>query len=460
MDIETDYLVVGSGACGLAFTDSLLTEADVDVVQVDRRSHPGGHWRDVYPFVQLHASSAFYGVNSMPLGQDRIVESGRNKGFYEQATAEELRPYFEAVVEEKLTPTGRARSLPEHEHLGGDGAEHQIRDLRSGDVHTVHVRRKLVDARYLEGAIPATHQPSFTVDPGASFIPVNALPDALDGHRQITVIGAGKTSADACLWLLDHDVSPDQIRWIRPRDGWFTDRASIQPLDQVAALMEGISFDAEAAAQADNLEEMFVQLEDRGRLMRLDPSVSPTMYRGTMLSRLELADLREIEDVVRLGKLRAIEADRIVLDEGELPTSGEVLHVDCSAIGLNNSPPVPVFGPGTIVIQQIRQASPTFNAALIAFVEAHRDDDEEKNRLCPAVQVASRIEDWGPLMGPTWATEQVWLKESDLTAWIAASRLNVLQALPAHMDEPRAQDAITRFLTYVGPAIERLSVGK
>ncbi|MDF2732423.1 MAG: hypothetical protein K0S92_1055, partial [Desertimonas sp.] len=80
MDIETDYLIVGAGACGLAFTDSLLTETDVDVVQVDRRSHPGGHWRDVYPFVQLHASSAFYGVNSMPLGQDRIVESGRNKG--------------------------------------------------------------------------------------------------------------------------------------------------------------------------------------------------------------------------------------------------------------------------------------------------------------------------------------------------------------------------------------------
>jgi hypothetical protein len=460
MDIETDYLVVGAGACGLAFTDTLLTEADVDVVQVDRRSHPGGHWRDVYPFVQLHASSAFYGVNSMPLGQDRIVESGRNKGFYEQATAEELRPYFEAVVDEKLTPTGRARFLGEHEHVGGDGAEHQIRDLRSGEVHTVRVRRKLVDARYLEGAIPATHQPSFTVDPGASFIPVNGLPDALDGHRQITVIGAGKTSADACLWLLDHDVSPDQIRWIRPRDGWFTDRASIQPLDQVAALMEGISFDAEAAAQTDNLEDMFGQLEERGRLMRLDPSVSPTMYRGTMLSRPELADLREIEDVVRLGRLRAIESDRIVLDDGELPTSREVLHVDCSAIGLNGSPPVPVFGPGTIVIQQIRQASPTFNAALIAFVEAHRDDDEEKNRLCPAVQVASRIEDWGPLMGPTWATEQVWLKEPDITAWIAASRLNILQALPAHMDEPRAQEAITRFLTHVGPAIERLSVRK
>jgi hypothetical protein len=458
MDIETDYLIVGAGACGLAFSDSLLTEADVDIVLVDRRSHPGGHWRDVYPFVQLHAASAYYGVNSMPLGRDQLIESGRNAGFYEQAGADEIRPYFEAVVDERLTPSGRARFMPEHEYLGGDGPAHQIRDLRSGDVHTVRLRRRLVDARYLEGAIPATHQPSFTVSPEASFVPVNGLPDAVDGHQRFTVIGGGKTSADACLWLLDHDVSPDQIRWVRPREAWFTDRASLQPLDQVAALMEGISFDAEAAAQADNLTEMFEQLEDRGRLMRLDPRVSPTMYRGTMLSRQELSDLRDIEDVVHLGRLRAIEKDRIVLDGGELPSGPEILHVDCSAVGVSTAEPVPVFSPGKIVIQQIRQASPTFNAALIAFVEANRDDDKEKNRLCPAVQVASRIEDWGPLMGPTWATEQIWLKEPDLAAWISASRLNVLQALPQHMHEPRAHEAITRFLENVQPAIERLSV--
>jgi cation diffusion facilitator CzcD-associated flavoprotein CzcO len=66
MEIETDYLVVGAGASGLAFADSLLTEADVDVVLVDRREHAGGHWRDAYPFVRLHSPSAYYGVNSMP----------------------------------------------------------------------------------------------------------------------------------------------------------------------------------------------------------------------------------------------------------------------------------------------------------------------------------------------------------------------------------------------------------
>ena len=456
MHIETDYLIVGAGASGLAFADSLLSEADADVVLVDRRSHPGGHWRDAYPFVRLHSPSAYYGVNSMPLGRDQLIESGRNQGFYEQAGADELRAYFESVVDERLTPTGRARFLGEHEHLGGEGEEHQVRDLRSGDVHTVRVRRSLVDASYLEGSIPATHEPSFTVAPEASFVPVNGLPDAASAHRRFTVIGAGKTSADACLWLLDHDVSPEQIRWVRPRDAWFTDRASLQPLAQVAALMEGISFDAEAAAQATDLTDLFTRLEDAGRLIRLDPKVSPTMYRGTMLSRPELTDLREIEDVVRLGRLRAIEADRIVLDDGELPTSAETLHVDCSAVGLRNAPPVPTFSPGRIVIQQVRQASPTFNAAVLAFIEAHRDTDEEKNRLSPPHSYTSSIEDWGPLMRRTWTTEQTWFNEPDVAAWIAASRLSVLRALPEHMHEPRAQESLARYVKYFGPAIERL----
>jgi cation diffusion facilitator CzcD-associated flavoprotein CzcO len=50
--LETDYLVVGSGAAGMAFIDSLIDETDAQVVMVDRRSAPGGHWNDAYPFVR------------------------------------------------------------------------------------------------------------------------------------------------------------------------------------------------------------------------------------------------------------------------------------------------------------------------------------------------------------------------------------------------------------------------
>ena len=57
--MDTDYLVVGAGASGLACADTLLAEANVAVTLVDRREDPGGHWQQVYPFVRLHTPSAF-----------------------------------------------------------------------------------------------------------------------------------------------------------------------------------------------------------------------------------------------------------------------------------------------------------------------------------------------------------------------------------------------------------------
>ncbi|MEM7542847.1 MAG: NAD(P)-binding protein, partial [Pseudomonadota bacterium] len=66
--LKADYLVVGAGAMGMAFTDVLLTESDATVVLVDRYHAPGGHWNTAYPFVRLHQPSAFYGVNSKQLG--------------------------------------------------------------------------------------------------------------------------------------------------------------------------------------------------------------------------------------------------------------------------------------------------------------------------------------------------------------------------------------------------------
>ena len=455
MLINTDYLVVGAGASGLAFADALAVEADVDVTVIDRRAAPGGHWLDSYPFVRLHTPSAYYGVNSLALGEDRIDEVGENAGYYERATGEEVVEHF-AEAGGRLTETGRCRVLTRHEYVGAGGDGEQVRDLSTGELHDVAVRRKVVDARYLEGSIPATHTVPFQVAPGVRLVPINDLPATAQADYSYAVLGSGKTAVDACMWLLDNDVQPDRIRWIRTRDAWFYDRGHFQPLEQVGAIMEGISLDAEAGAQAANVDDLFERLEASGRMVRIDQAWPATMYRGTMLSARELAALRQIADVVRLGRVRRIESDRIVLERGEINTGPDVLHVDCTALGLNDAPATPIFQPGRIVIQPVRHLSPCFNAALIGFVEAHRDDDADKNRLCPPNPYASSIEHWPRMMSRTWRTEARWLNEPDLSAWVANSRLNLLRALPDHAAEPSVQGAVTRYVTHIGAALERL----
>src|ERR1700693_4453626 len=141
MLISTDYLVVGAGASGLAFADQLMAEADVEVTFIDRRAATGGHWVDAYPFVHLHTPSAFYGVNSLALGEDQIDQVGENAGDYERATGKEVFEYF-AEAAGHLTETGRGRVLTGHEHLGAGSDGKQVRDLSTGELHDVAVRRK------------------------------------------------------------------------------------------------------------------------------------------------------------------------------------------------------------------------------------------------------------------------------------------------------------------------------
>jgi hypothetical protein len=60
------------------------------------------------------------------------------------------------------------------------------------------------------------------------------------------------------------------------------------------------------------------------------------------------------------------------------------------------------------------------------------------------------------MMARTWRAEGRWVREPDVSAWVAGSRLNLLRDLPEHAAEPAAQAAVERFLTHVQAATVRL----
>jgi len=148
----------------MAFTDSLIADSDADVIMVDRRHAPGGHWNEAYPFVRLHQPAAFYGVNSLPLGNDAIDRDGPNKGLYEQASAPEICAYYDRVMQKHLLPSGRVRYFPMCDYVG----EHQFVSRVSGDRHEVKVRKALVNATYLEPSVPSNSPPPFDIAPDAA----------------------------------------------------------------------------------------------------------------------------------------------------------------------------------------------------------------------------------------------------------------------------------------------------
>ena len=131
-EITTDYLIVGAGAVGLAFADTLLSESpQARLMIVDRHGLPGGHWNDAYDFVALHQPSAFYGVASLPLGTQQVERGGLNDGFLDLASGAEVRAHFQRAMRERLLPGGRVDYRPLSTWETGPDGRHRCRSLLS-----------------------------------------------------------------------------------------------------------------------------------------------------------------------------------------------------------------------------------------------------------------------------------------------------------------------------------------
>jgi hypothetical protein len=456
--METDYLVIGAGLAGMAFTDALLAETDARVTIVDRRHAPGGHWNDAYPFVRLHQPSAFYGVASGNLGEDRIDATGPNAGFYERATGAEVCHHFQEVMDETFVGSGRVEFVAMHDADDhGDGTA-TVRSRVTGASRDVTVRKKVVDARFLESSVPATHTPGFTVDDGARCIPVNGIVrdgGTADGY---VILGAGKTAMDACVWLLEQGVDPDEITWVKPREPWVTDRGAIQPRDKVGDFIKGYAASVEASAHATSIRDLFERLEAGGSLHRIDAGVDPTMFRGSLLSEHERTQLRSIENVVRAGRVRRIQRSVMQMDGGPVTVTPGALFVDCTAVGLRTPPPRPIFEATRITIQNIREGSPSFSAALIGYLEATRGDDVcAANELAPPNPYPDTAEDWIRERHISMGAQARWEQIPDIAAWMEGCRLNIISGLLDHAAEPGVGEALGTYLAQAEAAIENLA---
>ena len=455
-EIETDYLVVGAGASGLAFVDAVVGQADVDVVLVDRRHAPGGHWLDAYPFVRLHQPSAYYGVDSMVLGHDRIDEHGPNAGFYERATAAEICDYFQRVLDEVLVPSGRVRFLGTTSYVGSDADGHHLVSTLTGEPTTVRVRRKFVDATYVESSIPSRHRPPFEVDDGVRLVPPNDLVDLHEPAAGFTVLGCGKTALDTCNWLLDAGVDPGRIRWFRPRDPWLFERSGMQPLDLVASYLGLQASWVRAAAEAEDPNEFAHRLEDDGIFVRIDGGIEPLAFRGATISRLELDAVRAIERVERGRRVRRIGTDRLVTDDGELGADRDQVYVDCTATGVRPVPIRPVFEDGRITLQYVTIGIVPWSAATIGVVEAKVEDDATRNRLCPPLAFTGAIADVLHLAAAGMTGMMERSSHPDVGAWNEGTRLNPAKGAAQHLDDPRAAAAFGVLAANVGPALANL----
>lgn len=453
--LETDYLVIGSGAMGMAFVDTLLAETNANIIMVDLHDKPGGHWNNAYPFVTLHQPSMFYGVSSKELSKGRKDEVGLNLGLNELASGAEVSAYFEDVMNHHFLPSGRVKYYPMCKYT----SDNEFVSLTSGQTFKVNVNKRLVDATYLKTSVPSTHTPNFTRDADVNFIALNQLPDVVTTPEKYVVIGGGKTGIDACLWLLEKQVNPDNILWIMPRDAWLMDRRNTQPTEEF--FFDSIGSQAkqmEAMAQATTINDLFNKLEESGVLVRIDKTVVPEMYHGATISQQELAQLRKIKQIIRKGRVTHLTKNTIILENGEQDIPNNSLFIDCSASALGELAPIPVFAENRITLQTVRIIQPVFSASVIAYLEANYESDQQKNALAQIVPLPNKATDWLTVNAAFMRNQYIWSQDKQLQKWLYFNRLDGFSKLVADVaaDDAEKQLVIQRLRSNVPKAIENL----
>ncbi len=439
--METDYLIIGSGAVGMAFADTLLDECDAHITIVDRRAKPGGHWNDAYPFVTLHQPSAYYGVNSTELGSRRKDDSGPNRGLFEMAGGAEINAYYDKLMQQRFLPSGRVSYHPMSDYHG-DG---RIVSILSGAQTTVTVRKKTVDATFFAPRIPATHTPQFSVADGVRVVPPNALPclwqqpagEAVP--QRFCVLGAGKTAMDAAVWLLRHGAAPEAIHWVIPRDSWLQNRLHTQPgLEFFDHSIGGEANKLAAFAEAQSIDELFLKLEAAGQMLRIDPQQKPTMFHYATISTGEVELLRTIQQVMRKGRVQRIENDALVLDQGRVTMVPGTLYVDCTASAVGAAANQAVFQGDRIMVQLLRAPLVVLSAALTAYVEVHGGDDVRKNQLCTPVPFPRDLAGYATATHTSMVNQFQWSQDKALRQWMRTTRLDAFGKMVAEVDKADA----------------------
>ena len=273
------------------------------------------------------------------------------------------------------------------------------------------------------------------------------------------VVGGGKTGIDACLWLLENQVNPDDICWIMPRDAWLMDRKNTQPTADFFSNTIGAQADQmEALANAESVDDLFDKLEDKGVLVRIDKTVKPEMYHGATISQQELTQLRRIKQVLRKGRVTQLDKTLITFEQGTHITPENTLFIDCSASALGELKSLPVFSDEKITLQTIRIIQPVFSASLIAHIEAAYQNDQQKNALSQIVPLPNKATDWLTVNAAFMRNQYLWSQDKSLQKWLYCSRLDGFSKLVADVakDDTEKQAIIMRLRSNVPKAMENL----
>lgn len=448
--IKSDYVIIGAGAMGMAFADEIFSNSDCSITIVDKRDAPGGHWQDSYSFIVTEQSAESYGVNSQEFENTNVNE----EGFGHQATSKEIKAYYAHLIT-KYINSGRVHYYPNSEF---SWANHSI-TTNKGRAQNIEATKKYVDATLTGTVLSLNHTPNFEVRDGVHCVPPNEIPKLQSNYDSIYVVGGGKTAIDSILWMLNQGRSADTINWIKSEDAWLLNNANIQHSPEfLHGSFEAVARQAEIVLESNSLEEVAQKLNNDKIWLRIDPEVFPNLIKGASVTEKQIDQLRLVKNVVRKGKLRAIDSQQLYFADSTEKLSSSFLLVDCSATGIPSQVknPVDIFQHDRINLLSVRSFQATFSAAIIGKIETLNFADKQRNRLVRPLGPMGTLNDWARNQALQNKNEMRYAMNPDLTQWLSSARLNGFGKKLFNTDQ-MLEAIIKRLIQINGPSTQKLS---
>ena len=163
------------------------------------------------------------------------------------------------------------------------------------------------------------------------------------------------------------------------------------------------------------------------------------------------------------------DVDYVVVGAGAMGmafTDALTAHADVSvalvdrrhgAGGLKYPGLTPIWTREAIRPQPVRVGFPCFGAALTGYVEATRDDDDEKNRVCRPSPYSNTPADWAAMQVIGGDASLALTQETDLREWSNRTPLNPSRIPTDRTGDPAVLDARARLKEHIVAARARLA---
>lgn len=453
--ISVDYLIVGAGSRGLAFADALLENRTVRVAIIDRHSHPGGMWNRTYDFACAQPPTDAFGANSHTLSDWLDTRAGTTASSPVDARRDDILDYFHAIMHDHLLPTGQVLFFPEHISTGGG----RIYCRKTDSVKQIHVRSKIVDATHPQNPVSRSDSRCFSSAPGVDVITPHELSvrwtRGIDLAPHYCIIGAGKTSMDVALHLLQLGVKADGLSWVIPRDAWVLTREALQFIPARINRVLQRRLEAYAALeQALTANEVCQHLESTGFLTRIYANHTPTMFHEAIASARDIKLLRQIQHVIRKGHVHGISMLGMILDDGAQPMPSRTVYIDCTGFSAQRRAGVPIFNGNQVRLQNIRMCQPCLSAAMIAKIELLKLPEHAKNAMCSPLLIPDSAPDLIAQLLGNLRNCEAWFACPDLRPALKDCRLDGVTGLAARaLDDPGETSANVRALRQITPRV-------